>query len=101
MRVVLSAMELVYTSTQKWRSNGIQSRQEQTFANMAFASPTRLPRWKTRVRYPFAMKGRTSSVGWRILVVVYTWRNEQIRLISVRLATQTERRQYEDGYEEG
>jgi len=37
----------------------------------------------------------------RILVVVYTWRKEQIRLISARLATRTESRQYEEGYEEG
>jgi uncharacterized protein len=33
----------------------------------------------------------------RILVVVYTWRSETIRLISARLATQRERRQYEQG----
>jgi uncharacterized protein len=33
----------------------------------------------------------------RILVVVYTWRAETIRLISARLATQHERRQYEQG----
>ena len=33
----------------------------------------------------------------RILVVVYTWRGETIRLISARLATATERRQYERG----
>ncbi len=36
----------------------------------------------------------------RILVVVYTWREERIRLISARLATRTESLQYEDGYEE-
>ena len=33
----------------------------------------------------------------RILVVVYTWRGETIRLISARLATARERRQYERG----
>ena len=33
----------------------------------------------------------------RVLVVVYTWRAETIRLISARLATQRERRQYEQG----
>ena len=33
----------------------------------------------------------------RILVVVYTWRDEQIRLISARLATRKESRQYEEG----
>ena len=31
----------------------------------------------------------------RVLVVVYTWRAEDIRLISARLATERERRQYE------
>jgi uncharacterized DUF497 family protein len=37
----------------------------------------------------------------RLLVVVYTWRNEDLRLISARLATPGERRQYQEGYEEG
>ncbi len=32
----------------------------------------------------------------RILVVVYTWRGERPRLISVRSATPRERRQYEE-----
>ncbi len=31
----------------------------------------------------------------RILVVVYTWRDEEIRLISARKANRSERRQYE------
>ena len=30
----------------------------------------------------------------RVLVVVYTWRDEEIRIISARKATRTERRQY-------
>jgi uncharacterized DUF497 family protein len=33
----------------------------------------------------------------RILVVVYTWRDERIRLISARPATRRESRQYEGG----
>ena len=33
----------------------------------------------------------------RVLVVVYTMRGEQIRLISARKATRNERRQYEEG----
>ena len=37
----------------------------------------------------------------RVLVVVYTWRGERTRLISARLATPSERRQYEESYEEG
>jgi uncharacterized DUF497 family protein len=32
----------------------------------------------------------------RLLVVVYTWRGERVRLISARQATPHERRQYED-----
>ena len=31
----------------------------------------------------------------RVLVVVYTWRDERLRLISARKATPRERRQYE------
>jgi uncharacterized DUF497 family protein len=33
----------------------------------------------------------------RILVVVYAWRGEQLRVISARSATAHERRQYEEG----
>jgi len=33
----------------------------------------------------------------RLLVVVYTWRGELVRLISARRATLLERRQYEGG----
>ncbi|NEO94387.1 MAG: BrnT family toxin [Moorea sp. SIO3G5] len=33
----------------------------------------------------------------RVLVVVYTWRGDQIRLISARKATPTERFQYLEG----
>ena len=32
----------------------------------------------------------------RLLVVVYTWRDENIRIISARLAEARERRQYEE-----
>jgi len=32
----------------------------------------------------------------RVLVIVYTWRGETIRLISARRATTRERKQYED-----
>jgi uncharacterized DUF497 family protein len=31
----------------------------------------------------------------RVLVVVYTWRDDQVRLISARKASRSERRQYE------
>lgn len=33
----------------------------------------------------------------RVLVVVYTWREDEIRLISARKATRHERKQYEEG----
>ena len=33
----------------------------------------------------------------RLLVVVYTWRGDRVRLISARRATPLERRQYEGG----
>lgn len=33
----------------------------------------------------------------RVLVVVYTWRGQEIRLISARSATRSEKRQYEEG----
>lgn len=36
----------------------------------------------------------TDALG-RVLVLVYTWRGENIRLISARRATRRERRQYE------
>ena len=36
------------------------------------------------------------SLG-RVLVVVYTWREDRVRLISARRATRAERRQYEAG----
>jgi len=34
---------------------------------------------------------------WRLLVVVYTYRGDRVRLISARPATRSERRNYEDG----
>lgn len=36
-----------------------------------------------------------AGVGGEILVVVYTWRDERVRLISARRATPKERRTYE------
>ena len=42
----------------------------------------------------FATLG-TDALG-RLLVVVYEWRGDDVRLISARKATRAERRQYED-----
>ena len=36
----------------------------------------------------------------RVLVVIYTWRNENVRIISARKATPRERRRYEEANEE-
>jgi uncharacterized protein len=33
----------------------------------------------------------------QILVIVYTWRGDEIRLISARIATKTECQQYQEG----
>ncbi len=37
-----------------------------------------------------------TDVLGRILVIVFTWRSEEIRLISARLAERRERKQYEE-----
>jgi uncharacterized protein len=39
-----------------------------------------------------------NSLG-RIIVVEYTWRGENVRLVSARPATAREKSQYEDGHE--
>jgi uncharacterized DUF497 family protein len=53
------------------------------------------------VRDEDADEERWISIGMdslgRILVVVHTWRDERVRLISARTATRGEARQYEEG----
>jgi uncharacterized DUF497 family protein len=54
------------------------------------------------IRDPFSeQEQRWITLGMdalgRLLVVVYTWRGDRIRLISARPATPRERRQYEEG----
>lgn len=53
------------------------------------------------VEDPFAEEERYITIGCdsfgRILVVVFTFRSQQTRLISVRVATAVEKRQYESG----
>jgi uncharacterized protein len=53
------------------------------------------------VRDDSAAEDRWVSIGMdslaRILVVVYTWRDERVRPISARQATRREARQYEEG----
>jgi len=47
--------------------------------------------------YPFEERFITigTDAFGRLLVVVYTWREERIRIISARKATRLERKQYE------
>ena len=53
------------------------------------------------VRDPYSEEERWATLGTdstgRVLVVVYTWRGERIRLISARRATSSERQKYEEG----
>jgi uncharacterized DUF497 family protein len=53
------------------------------------------------VRDEGADEERWVSIGMdslaRVLVVVYTWRDERVRLISARPATRREEQQYEEG----
>jgi hypothetical protein len=55
----------------------------------------------TTVRDDSTDEDRYVTVGsdalGRVLVVVYAWAEESIRLISARKATKKERRQYEEG----
>ena len=50
------------------------------------------------VKDPYPQESRWMTLGLdalgRVLVVVYTWRGDAIRLISARRATPTERQQY-------
>jgi len=51
------------------------------------------------MRHELAEEDRWASLGMdalgRVLVVIYTWRDHNVRLISARMATPSERRQYE------
>ena len=61
--------------------------------------------WAISIRDESEEEDRWITIGMdslaRILVVVYTWREEHIRLISARPATRRESRQYQELYEEG
>jgi uncharacterized DUF497 family protein len=49
-----------------------------------------------RVSEPDAVLREVGPSLRRVLVVIYTWRGERVRLISARQATPDERRQYEE-----
>lgn len=56
------------------------------------------------IRDPHSEEERWTTLGMdalgRLLVVVYTWRGDRIRLISARRATPREHREYEEAHEE-
>ncbi len=97
-------MLLVYTSTQRWRLNGTQPRPERTFGNLGVCFADAVAALEDEkaisVRDDSANEDRWVTIGMdslaRILVVVYTWREEQVRLISARPATGRESRQYQE-----
>ena len=53
------------------------------------------------IRDPYSEEERFVTLGMdglgRLLVIVFSWRGEQIRLISARQATAGEKRHYEEG----
>jgi uncharacterized DUF497 family protein len=58
---------------------------------------------QSRLRFHPRQEERWITLGrdalGRLLVVVYTWRGESVRLISARLATARETTQYEEHHE--
>ena len=87
-----------------WRPNGIPRKRERICGNTVFVSPAVTALEDARaisVRDEGADEERWISIGMdslgRILVVVYTWRAERVRLISARFATRREAHQYEEG----
>jgi uncharacterized protein len=56
--------------------------------------------WALTVRDPHPGEERFVTLGMdaigRVLVVIYTWRGERVRLISARLATRREREQHRE-----
>jgi len=94
----------VYSSTQRWRLNWdpAKARANLRKHGIRFADAVSALEddQAITVRDESDDEERWVTIGMdcmaRILVVVYTWRGEQIRLISVRLAIPAERRQYEE-----
>ena len=93
----------MYTSTQTGWSSGTLSKRGRTSANMVFADAVMALEDGNgiTVREEREDEDRWVTLGMdalgRILVVVYTWRGEKVRLISARLAAARERRQYDRG----
>ena len=65
------------------------------YAAYAFADPHRIIRQDTRYSYGEDRYQLTGSIEGRLFVLVYTPRNDVIRIISARKANQREVKQYE------
>ncbi len=95
---------MVYTGTQtEWSSGPCQSEGEPPKHGVRFADAVMALEDGNgiTVREEREDEDRWVTLGMdalgRILVVVYTWRGEKVRLISARLAAARERRQYDRG----
>lgn len=67
------------------------------YAAFAFADPNRMIRQDTRHSYGEDRYQVTGLIEGRLFVLVYTHRNDVIRIISARKANQREVKQYENG----
>lgn len=67
------------------------------YAAFAFADPNRMIRQDTRHSYGEDRHQVTGLIEGRLFVLVYTHRNDVIRIISARKANQREVKQYENG----
>jgi uncharacterized DUF497 family protein len=96
-------LEPVYTSTQmavEWDPAKARANLRKHGISFADAVTALEDESAISVRDEMENEERWIAIGMdslaRILVVVYTWRDEQIRLISARPATRRETRQYEE-----
>lgn len=94
----------VYNSTQmeaEWNPSKARANYRKHGVRFADAVTALEDTGTLTVRDEGASEERSISIGMdslgRILVVVYTWREERVRLISARRATRREAQQYEEG----
>ncbi len=66
------------------------------YAAAAFGDPNRVVQQDTRRSYGEVRYQLTGQVEGRLFVVVYTHRQEEVRIISARKANRREVRRYED-----
>jgi uncharacterized DUF497 family protein len=89
----------------KWRISGTKTKQQRTSVSTGLILPMQFLCSRTISQSQHLDERfdeeRFITIGLdalgRVLVVVYAWRDREIRLISARSATRQERRQYEEG----